>query len=150
MSYPVRSDPVNGKRLLRAGLLCAAAMLCVLVSLGWTILSRPADAKARAAGGPQSIGVCCSVLLVLASVPYVFYARLRLGVLYRCPQCNARIKSPPTPSKLHRPGRPTVTMGSTGGKLPPHGADRRILHNCDVCRITWDTGWRVGRPTWTS
>jgi hypothetical protein len=150
MSYPVRPDPTSGKRLLRAGVLFAVAMLCVLVSLAWTVVSGSGKPKGTPAGGPQSMAVCGAVVLVLATVPYVFYARLRMGVLYRCPQCNARIKSPAAPGQLHRPGRPTVTVGSKGAKLPPHGADRRILHNCDVCRITWDTGWRVGRPKWTS
>ena len=142
MSYPVRPDPVNGKRLMRAVMLFVVAMLCVLGSFAWTIATR----QGPEAGGPQSLSVCCALLLVFAAVTYVLYARLRMGALNRCPQCGTRIKSPPTPGQLHRPGRLTVTTGSTGARpVPPRGAGRRVLHSCDVCRITWDTGWRVGR-----
>lgn len=150
MSYPVRPDPSSRNRLVRAVLVFAVAMLCVGGSTMWTILSGPANPETREAGGPQSMGVCCSLLLVFAAMPYVMYARLRIGAWFRCPQCGERIKSAPLPGLLHRPGHPTVTTGSTGAKLPPHAAGRRVLHTCDVCRITWDTGWRVGRPSPTS
>lgn len=120
MSYPVRPDPVSNKRMLRAVLLFVVAMLCVGVSLAWVI----ATSQGQQAGGPQSLATCCSLLFVFATVPYVVYARLRMGFLYRCPKCGTRIKSPlPTTAEDGAP----------------------IRHSCDRCRITWDTGWKYAR-----
>ena len=120
MSYPVRPDTASNKRMLRAVLLFVAAMLCVGGSLAWVI----ATSQGKEAGGPQSLAACSSILFVFATVPYVVYARLRMGFLYRCPKCGTRLKSPlPTAADEGKP----------------------IRHRCDKCRITWDTGWTYAR-----
>jgi len=104
----------------RAVLLFVVAMLCVGGSLAWVI----ATSQGGEAGGPQSLATCCSLLFVFATVAYMFYARLRMGFLYRCPKCGTRIKSPlPTAAEDGAP----------------------IRHRCDKCRIEWDTGWNYAR-----
>lgn len=118
MSYPVRPDAVNGKRLLRAALLFAAAMVCVGGSLGWTILSQKGEGGE--AGGPQSLAVCGSLLFLFVTVPLVFVAHARMTWRYRCPRCGTRIKS----DVRREVGDP-------------------IRHRCDRCRVEWDTGWHV-------
>lgn len=122
MSYRVRPDTVTNKRMRNAVLLFVIAMACVGGSMAWTIASN--KGQGGEAGGPQSISVCCSLVCLFAVVPYVFYARLRMGFLYRCPQCGTRIRSPlPTAADEGRP----------------------IRHRCDRCRVEWDTGWTYAR-----
>lgn len=120
MSYRVRPDPVNGKRMLTAALLFTVAMVCVGGSLAWTILSNKGEGGE--AGAPQTLSVCLSLFLLLfIAVPFVFFAHARMTWRYRCPQCRARIKS----NISDVPGTP-------------------IRHRCEQCRVDWDTGWHVG------
>ena len=123
MSYRVRPDEVNGKRMRRAALLFAVAMVCAGGSMAWTIISNKGERGK--AGGPQTLAVCGSVLFVLVTVPIVFLAHARLTWRYRCPQCGTRIEA----NVPNRVGAP-------------------IRHRCERCRTDWDTGWRVPRNRW--
>jgi predicted RNA-binding Zn-ribbon protein involved in translation (DUF1610 family) len=120
MSYPVRPDPVNGKRMQRAVRLFAAAMVCAGGSMAWTIVSNKGGRGK--AGDPQTVAVCGSVLFVLVTVPLAFVAHARLTWRYRCPQCGTPIRTN-TPRRVGTP----------------------VRHQCDQCRVVWDTGWKVPR-----
>jgi predicted benzoate:H+ symporter BenE len=118
MSYRVRPDLVNGKRLRTAALLFAVAMLCVGGSGAWVIVSN--KGQGGDASGPQTLSVCCSLLLLFIAVLFVFFAHARMTWRYRCPQCGARIK-------------PNI----------PNEVGAAIRHRCVKCRTDWDTGWHV-------
>jgi hypothetical protein len=120
MSYPVRRDPVSGRRLLRALLLFAASVVCVFAALFW------ADAGGNGTWGdrPRAVAVGGSLLFMVASTSYVVYVRVLMGSRYRCPACGTRTASPP----------PTVADEGTP-----------IRHRCDRCRVEWDTGWKHAR-----
>ena len=121
MSYQIRPDPVNGKRMMTAALWFVVAMLAVGGAGAWTIVSNRGKPDGAPAGDAQSLSVCCSLLFLVPVVAFMFYAHARMTWLYRCPKCGVRIRTKPSPEE----GTP-------------------IRHRCEECRIDWDTGWHVG------
>src|SRR5262245_61437817 len=116
MSPTRREDKKSGNRLLHAALLFGAAMLMAGGSMAWTILSKRGEGGV--AGEWESMAICCSLLLVLASIINVFLTVGRVRWFYRCPKCRARL--------------PRVPEAEVGAK---------IVYRCAKCRIDWDTGW---------
>lgn len=70
MSYQIRRDPVNGKRMMTACLLFAGAMLAVGGSAAWVIISGRDKPDGAPAGDVQSMFVCCSLLLLMLVVVF--------------------------------------------------------------------------------
>jgi hypothetical protein len=120
MSRNILPDRAAGRRLTIAAGLFAAAMLAVFGTTAWTLATR----TGKDAGDAQSLGVCCSILLVLASVVnfYIVYGRTMWA--YRCPQCTERAT-----------------------RVPPDEAGTRIRFRCPACNIDWDIGWNQYRST---
>ena len=116
MPKRTRTDPVAGKRMKRAALFFAAAMLTVGASTAWTIASN--RGQEGEAGGNQSLAVCSSLLAVFAATAYVFYAYARLRWVYRCPKCGVRAP-----------------------RVPEAEAGSAIRYRCPKCGTVWDTGW---------
>jgi hypothetical protein len=114
-------DSVANRRLLRAALLFAAAMLGVGASIVWSL----ATTQGKEAGDVQSLTVCCFILLVGAASVYVFYAMARLKWIYRCPRCGDRLP-----------------------RVPKTEAGSRIRYRCERCRVDWDTGWNEARRSY--
>lgn len=114
MSRETRQDPVAGKRMTRAVILFAVAMLGVGGSIAWVI----ATGSGGRANDTASLGACCFVLFVLAAVVNVFFAYGRMMWFHRCPRCTARTE---------RLGNPNVSGP--------------IRYRCPACDIEWDTGW---------
>ena len=96
-----RPDPVAGKRMLRAALYFAGAMIGVGGSLVWAIQT----SKGGVNDGWAATAVGVFLLVLFAAVVNVFVAYGRMMWFFRCPQCRARL--------TREPGRPGRTLKAT-------------------------------------
>ena len=91
-----RKDPSGGKRMLRAALYFAVAMVGVGASLAWAILTSEGGKNE----GWASVSVLFFLLAVFGSGVNIF----RVLLLYRCPKCRAAIHRVPDAT----PGAPVL------------------------------------------
>jgi hypothetical protein len=82
-----RKDLAGGKRILRAGVYFAVAMVCLGGSIVWVILT---SEEGHSEGWP-AVAVLFFLLIVVGTVVNVF----RVMLIYRCPKCRARISRVP-------------------------------------------------------